>query len=113
MTIARINATLTAATDMPWAKDFRFWKGATKGDPLNVTSAIARVRLRGCEAPPAFVLTEVDGQVFIQNNIVTLRLSVLDMEQIGVGSFDLEVTATLEDGSGRRLIVALDVSGPI
>lgn len=113
MLVARIPKTLDGATDLPWAKDFRFWKGQTKGDPLGVTSAIGRVKLRGCDAPPAFVLTEADSRIFIQGHIVTPRLSVMDMEQIGAGSFDFELTATLEDGTGRRLIVGLDIAGPI
>lgn len=113
MISARITKTLDLATDLPWAKDFRFWKGLTKGDPLAVTSAIGRVKLRGCDAPPAFVLTEAEGRIFIQGHIVTPRLAVLDMEQIGAGSFDFELTVTLEDGTGRRLTVGLDVARPL
>ena len=113
MIIGRIPQPLDAATDMPWAKPFRFWRGQTKGDPLAVAGASARVRLRGCEAPPAMELTVSDGRVIIDENTVNLRLSAADMALIGFGTFDLELTVVLEDGSGRRILATLEVARPI
>ena len=110
MIIARIDTVFDAAVDLPWSKDFRFWKGATKGDPLDIVDFSGVIVPRKCGAAAAITITTANGMATVSGNTGKIMLQPSDLGSAGPGSYDLTVTATLADGSGRRLTAAFEIA---
>lgn len=110
MIIAHIDKVFDAAIDLPWSKDFRFWRGLTKGDPLNIVGFSAVIVPRACGADPVITITVANGLAVVAGNVGAIRLEPADLAVAGPGEFDITVTATLADGSGRRMTAPFNIA---
>lgn len=105
--IGRLEHPLEVAADQPWTKDFRFWKGRSKTVPFAVVQGDAILKRQG--TTERLELTIGAGVIIINGNAVGVRLPSDTLEP---GTYDLEVRATSDTGSGHQIrAVVVAVAG--
>lgn len=93
--------------DQPLVESFRFWVGRSRSTPAVVVDAKAFIRRAG-SAENIVSLTPADG-LTVNGQIVTLEVDQVRMDTLALGSFDLEVQATMDYGARGQLRGVINV----
>lgn len=93
--------------DQPLVESFRFWVGRSRSTPAVITDARAFIRKVGSDVN-IVTLTPTDGMT-INGQIVTMEVSQVRMNTLVLGSFDLEVQATMDYGARGQLRAVINV----
>jgi hypothetical protein len=93
-----------APQDQPLVESFRFWVGRSRSTPAVVTDAKAWLRKAGLDVNAA-ALTVGSG-LAIDGQVVHLTA---DLSNFDLGSYDLEVQATMDYGAQGQLRAVINV----